>query len=71
MEGFESGRDKIDLTDFGGLTWINDETFSGDGAGEVRYDGTWLRIDADGDGSMDMAIEFRYVNDLDLGDFVL
>ena len=71
VEGFESGRDKIDLTDFGGLTWINDEIFSGEGAGEVRYDGTWLRIDADGDGSMDMAIEFRYVNDLDLGDFVL
>ena len=69
--GFTSGRDNIDLTDFGGLTWINDETFSGGGAGELRYDGTWLRIDADGDGGMDMAIEFRYVADLDLGDFIL
>ena len=68
VEGFEPGEDKIDLTSFGAMTF-EDIDFSGDG-GSVYFDGTYLRIDVDGDRATDMMVEFAWINELSAGDFL-
>ncbi len=70
VEGFESGVDKIDLHAFAGMT-IEDMDFS-DGSNPSSYfDGRYLRVDANGDGRCDMIVEFKYVDQLTVDDFLL
>ena len=68
--GFTSIIDKIDLSAFGGLTFVEGDTFSGTGA-EVLFDGDYVQIDSDGDGTVDEMIELRWVNAVEAGDFIL
>ncbi|WP_172839354.1 calcium-binding protein [Tateyamaria omphalii] len=70
IKGFTSIIDKIDLTDFGGLTFVNRTTFSGNKA-EVLFDGDYVQIDADGDGTVDEMIELMWVNAVEAADFIL
>jgi Ca2+-binding RTX toxin-like protein len=67
--------DKIDLSDFAGkFDWCGKNGFSGKGA-EVGYEkgsgGVFARIDADGDGTLDMMIFCQRITSLDKGDFAL
>jgi len=55
--GFQSGEDKIDLTDFGPLTFIGGGAFTGGAA--VRFADRRLEIDIDGDGTADFAADFK------------
>ncbi len=71
IEGFKSGTDTIDLTAFGDLDWQSGGRFSGRGNAEVRFDGDYILIDADGNGRVDEAIELKWVNNVAEGDFVL
>ncbi len=71
IAGFDSGVDKIHLKSYGGLEFIEGDTFSGGGAGEVLFDGDYVRIDADGDGAVDSVIEVKWVNELSQSDFIL
>ncbi|MDO6964557.1 matrixin family metalloprotease [Rhizobium alvei] len=69
------GGDKIDLSDFAGkFGWCGKGDFSGNGA-QVGYDkvsgGVLARIDANGDGTLDMAVFLQRLTFLDKGDFVL
>jgi Ca2+-binding RTX toxin-like protein len=70
VEGFVSGQDVIDLRSFGPMSF---ETlnFEGGGKASIYYDGHYLRIDGDGNGSTDMMVEFAWVNKLAAGDFLL
>ncbi|MFQ6552821.1 calcium-binding protein [Aestuariibius insulae] len=70
IKGFDSGIDKIDLTDFGGLAY-QEEAFSANGSGEVRFDGDYVLIDENGDGRVDAEIEVMWVNTLSENDFML
>ncbi|WP_299192818.1 hypothetical protein [uncultured Litoreibacter sp.] len=71
IEGFDSGIDKIHLKAFGGLDFIEGDTFSGNGSGEVLFDGDFVQIDANGDGTVDAMIEVKWVNELAGSDFIL
>jgi Ca2+-binding RTX toxin-like protein len=69
VEGFVSGRDKVDLTSMGPMTF-EDIDFAGRRA-SCFFDGTYLRIDQDGDRATDMMIEFRYVDTMAQRDVLL
>ncbi len=71
IEGFDSGTDKIHLKAFGGLDFIEGDAFSGNGSGEVLFDGDFVQIDANGDGTVDAMIEVKWVNELAGSDFIL
>ena len=45
--------------------------FVGGGQGLVRYDGQYLRIDADGDRATDMMVKFAWIDSLVATDFIL
>ncbi|WP_299207261.1 calcium-binding protein [uncultured Tateyamaria sp.] len=70
IRGFTSIIDKIDLSAFGGLTFVESETFSGTRA-EVLFDGDFVQIDSDGDGAVDEMIELVWVNAVEAADFIL
>ncbi len=70
IEGFDSGTDRIDLTGFGGLEWIDEQGFDGSGA-QVRFMDQRLAIDADGDGEADARIDILWVRDMNAGDLIL
>ncbi len=70
INGFTSGEDKIDLRKFGHLSYATLD-FKGNGVGSVYYDGHYLRIDADGDRSTDMIVEFSWLNKLAYSDLIL
>lgn len=44
--------------------------FTGNGRASAFFDGTYLRIDGNGDGAADMLIEFAWVDPLRAGDFI-
>jgi Ca2+-binding RTX toxin-like protein len=69
VEGFTSGEDKIDLSSMGDMSFEKID-FSGDGA-SCFYDGTYLRIDTDGDRATDMMIKFMWVDSLAASDLLL
>jgi serralysin len=52
---FVSSEDTVDLTAFGGLSFIGGAAFSGV-AGELSYDGASLSADLDGDGAADWSM---------------
>jgi len=73
---FGVGSDKIDLTGFGGLTFIGTANFSGTGeevSAKVNNSGnTIVSIDADGNGSTDSQIELRSLGGgVTIDDFLL
>ena len=70
IAGFTSGQDKIDLSAFVGMQY-GENSLIGGGQSSVGYDGDFLLIDIDGDGSSDMMVELLYVNDVVAGDFIL
>ncbi|WP_299656562.1 calcium-binding protein [uncultured Tateyamaria sp.] len=70
IRGFTSIIDKIDLTTFGGLTFVEGDTFSGTQT-EVLFDGDFVQIDSDGDGTVDEMIELTWVNAVEAADFIL
>jgi Ca2+-binding RTX toxin-like protein len=69
VEGFTVGEDKVDLKAFGPLT-LSTMDFALSGA-SMYYDGKMLRIDGDGDRLADAIIEFKWVESLKIGDFLL
>lgn len=69
IEGFDSGSDRIDLTAFGPMRFATVD-FTGNGRASAFFDGTYLRIDGNGDGAADMLIEFAWVDPLRAGDFI-
>jgi Ca2+-binding RTX toxin-like protein len=71
IEGFDSGIDRIDLRGYGDLTWQSAATFSGGGSAEVRFDGDYVLIDADGNGSAEESIELKWVDIVFSSDFIL
>ena len=70
VEGFTSGVDKIDLSAFGGLGFQEADAFSS-AAAEVRFDGSTVLIDENGDGGVDASIELKWVNEVSQADFIL
>ncbi len=69
VEGFASGVDKIDLSALGPMKFAKLD-FVGHGKASAYFDGDYLRIDVDGNGSNDMMVEFVYVSSLSAGDFI-
>ncbi len=69
VEGFDTVRDKIDMTAFGDMSFRGTD-FAGNGAASCRFADGWLLIDADGDRLTDMRVEFTYVSDLRASDFI-
>lgn len=69
IEGFQSGVDQINLSSFGPMQLAPLE-FLGRGRASVRYDGEYLRIDANGDAAADMIVAFDYVESLTARDFI-
>jgi Ca2+-binding RTX toxin-like protein len=69
VEGFVAGEDKIDLKAFGQMT-LSVVDFSSTGP-SMYYDGKMLRIDSDADRVADAIIEFKWVDSLKIGDFLL
>jgi Ca2+-binding RTX toxin-like protein len=69
VEGFRSGEDRIDLTAFGAMRLAGLD-YLGGGRASAYYDGTWLRIDGNGDGATDMMVEFAWVDSLRASDFL-
>jgi len=70
---FESGQDKIDLSDFAGVnkfSFIEDSAFSGV-SGQLRFDGRILQLDKDGDGDADFAITFLGASTVEIFDLIL
>jgi Ca2+-binding RTX toxin-like protein len=65
---FHSGEDVIDLSGFGGMSFITG-AFSGTGAEVMFEDGNML-IDADGNGVADMAVRFDGVATMTAADFL-
>ncbi|MEM8653792.1 MAG: hypothetical protein AAGF36_03535 [Pseudomonadota bacterium] len=70
IKGFTSIIDKLDLTDFGGLAYVDGTIFSGTRS-EVLFDGDHVQIDSDGDGAANEMIELRWVNGVEEADFIL
>ncbi|WP_299144738.1 calcium-binding protein [uncultured Tateyamaria sp.] len=70
IRGFTSIIDSIDLTDFGGLTFVTGTAFSGTQS-EVLFDGDFVQIDSNGDGVVDEMIELEWVNAVEAADFIL
>ncbi len=71
IEGFKSRIDKIDLSAFDNLRFVNDADFNGTGRGEVGFVGRMVMIDANGDGQIDAMIEMKHVDEMSRGDFIL
>ena len=69
--GFDSGTDVIDLTGYGGLSWVTGSNFSATGTSQVLFDGDFVQIDLNGDALVDESIELRYTNIAVETDFVL
>jgi Ca2+-binding RTX toxin-like protein len=69
IKGFDSGEDKIDLTSFGTVDFLEGAAFTGAGGAEARIDGDELQVDADGDGVVDMAVEMKWSDTLVATDF--
>ncbi len=65
---FQRG-DKIDLTDFGDLTFVGGGAFNG--AGSLRYSGGVLSADFDGDGVTDFSVELLGNPSINSGDLIL
>jgi len=70
VRGFDEGRDKMDLRAFGDLEFAG-LVFDGAGQGQVRYDGQYVRIDQDGDGSTDAMIKMVWLAEMTRDDFLL
>lgn len=69
VEGFKSGQDKIDLTSFDTMIFKS-LNHAGNGTASCYFDGDFLRIDQDGNGTTDMMIEFIYIDRLRASDFL-
>jgi Ca2+-binding RTX toxin-like protein len=67
--GFQSGSDKIDLTAFGKMTF-QPLDFSAGGKASCYFDGHYLRIDADGNGTNDMMVAFDGMGEMRASDFI-
>lgn len=68
VEGFDADHDLIDLSAFAGMSFKALD--HGGGGGSAYFDGTFLRLDIDGDRATDMMIEFRHVGDLSQDNFI-
>ncbi len=74
---FERGRDIIDLSDLveGTVAWLGTAGLTGSGAAEARYrarsDYLEVKIDVDGDGTVDMMIVLEDLARINAGDFYL
>lgn len=71
VEGFQVGIDKIDLRDFGRISYVDAVDFSGGGRAEVSMLGRVVLIDGDGDGQIDAMIEMVNSEALTADDFIL
>lgn len=71
IHGFDSGTDLIDLTGFGGLIWQSGGSFSGGGVAQVRFQDKLVRIDSDGNGTVDATILLENVTFVTPDDFIL
>lgn len=69
ITSFESGVDKIDLTDFKGLSFSTAKTFSG--KAEAIFVANALYIDTNGDKKTDAVVGLVGVTELSVGDLVL
>lgn len=69
VEGFVSGHDIIDLRAFGSMSF-QEIDFAGGGQASCYYDGTYLRIDANGDRANDMSVQFMWTGSLTAADFL-
>ena len=69
VHGFQSGSDKIDMTAFGMMTFEALD-FTAGGKASCYFDGDYLRIDADGNGTNDMMVAFNGMGELRAGDFI-
>jgi len=69
VEGFRSGSDKIDLRAYGPMA-LAQLDYLGGGQASCYYDGTYLRIDGNGDGATDMMVSFRWVSTMAAEDFL-
>jgi Ca2+-binding RTX toxin-like protein len=67
--GFESGRDKIDLSAYDGMKF-KDLNFQGGGRASCYFDGDLLWIDGNGDSRTDMIVEFANNDVLTANDFI-
>lgn len=69
------GHDMIDLRSFGALAFVGSDPFDASGAGQARYhvEGSYavLAVDANGDGTADLAVRLNRVSVLELADFML
>jgi Ca2+-binding RTX toxin-like protein len=70
VEGFKTGTDKIDLRSLGPITY-EDLDFRGGGDASCYYDGRFLRIDTNGNGSTDMMVAFNWTDTLRASDVIL
>lgn len=69
IKSFESGIDKIDLTDFGGLTFSSAKAFSG--KAEAIFVANALYVDTNGDKRADAVVGLVGVADLQIGDLII
>lgn len=68
--GFTSGQDDVDLRSLGPMSF-RASNFAGGGNESFYYDGHYLRIDHTGDGVADMSVDFRFLQTMQLSDFIL
>ncbi len=71
VEGLQHGEDRIDLRAFGELSLRGGAGFTGSGVSEMRFNGTEMQFDTDGDGTADMAVVFRWVSGITADDLLL
>lgn len=69
ISSFESGVDRVDLTDFGALAFSSAKTFSGHA--EAIFASNALYIDTNGDKKADAVIGFAGITDLKSDDLIL
>jgi Ca2+-binding RTX toxin-like protein len=69
VTNFHHGEDRIDLSGFHGMQFVED-AFAGQGGAEVMFVGENLLIDANGDGVADMAIHFQGQATITAADFI-
>ena len=77
IRDFEEGLDRMDLSGVGSLEFVGSAGFTGGGQASVRYvryggqDRTEVRVDADGNGSLDMLVRLDGAMFLSESDFIL
>ncbi|MEP3946017.1 M10 family metallopeptidase C-terminal domain-containing protein [Ascidiaceihabitans sp.] len=74
IRDFETGLDRIDLSEVEDFVFVGDNAFSGTGA-EVRFQttssGLRFEMDVDGNGTVDMRVNMNNVSTMTVDDFIL